>query len=313
MSQIIPTGGEYSVGFGNSRLSTTGGGTFVNPAYRTGLQFSFAQPLMRDFGVDITRRGITIARNNLGVTEGFFRTAMMNTVSAVEQAYLDLIYARRAVDVTKESLFLARDQARITQIRIDVGASAPLDILQPRVTIATTEEELIRRVAAVRNAEDNLRALLNLPPSEWDRPIVPSDDVTYEKTIPIDLDRAVQHASTWLTRIARELGCDDRDHALAALRRTLHAVRDRMPAAEAAGVERPRPYDLRHSFVSLVSEHVNNLVKVADLAGHADTRTTEGYRHAVRPSLPHAIDAWNRFLNRPPKLPSEQTPSSRRS
>ncbi|HUP61872.1 MAG TPA: TolC family protein [Thermoanaerobaculia bacterium] len=194
VNQIIPTGGQYSVGFTNARVSATGGGTFVNPAYRTGLQFSFAQPLMRDFGVDITRRGITIARNNLGVTEGFFRTSLMDTVHAVEQAYLDLLYARRAVDVTKESLFLARDQARITQIRIDVGASAPLDILQPRVTIATTEEELIRRVAAVRNEEDRLRALLNLPPSEWDRPIVPSDDVSYETTMPIDLDRAVQQA-----------------------------------------------------------------------------------------------------------------------
>ena len=49
----------------------------------------------------------------------------MNTAESVEQAYLDLVYARRAVEVVKESLFLARDQARITQIRIDVGATSP--------------------------------------------------------------------------------------------------------------------------------------------------------------------------------------------
>lgn len=55
-------------------------------------------------------------------------------------------------------------------------------------------------------------------------------------------------------------------------------------------------YELRHSFVSLVSDQLDDLVKVADLAGHVDTRTTEGYRHAVRASLPHAIDAWNRLL-----------------
>ena len=47
-------------------------------------------------------------------------------------------------------------------------------------------------------------------------------------------------------------------------------------------------YELRHSFVSLVSDQLDDLVKVADLAGHVDTRTTEGYRHSVRPSLPHA-------------------------
>jgi integrase len=56
-------------------------------------------------------------------------------------------------------------------------------------------------------------------------------------------------------------------------------------------------YELRHSFVSLVSDQLDDLVKVADLAGHVDTRTTEGYRHQVRASLPHAIEAWNGLLD----------------
>ena len=55
-------------------------------------------------------------------------------------------------------------------------------------------------------------------------------------------------------------------------------------------------YELRHSFVSLVADQLDDLVKVADLAGHADTRTTQGYRHPVRPSLRHAIEAWDRLL-----------------
>lgn len=59
-------------------------------------------------------------------------------------------------------------------------------------------------------------------------------------------------------------------------------------------------YELRHSFVSLVADQLDDLVKVADLAGHVDTRTTQGYRHPVRPSLPHAIDAWNRLLGTSP-------------
>ncbi|HEX8173458.1 MAG TPA: TolC family protein [Thermoanaerobaculia bacterium] len=193
VSQLLPTGGQYTAGFTNSRTNQSGGGTFVNPSYRSGLQFSFAQPLMRDFGIDITRRGITIARNNLGITEESFRTALMNTVHSVEQAYLDLSYARRNIEVVKEALFLARDQARITQIRIDVGASAPLDILQPRVQIATTEEQLVSAVASVRDAEDRLRALLNLPRSEWDRPIVPTDNVTYDP-MTVNYDAAVDQA-----------------------------------------------------------------------------------------------------------------------
>ena len=132
VSQLIPTGGSYTVGFDNSRVSTTGGFTTVSPAYRSSLTLGATQPLMRNFGVDVTRRTINIARNTLGINREAFRSLLMDTAVSVEQAYLDLIYARQFVDVMKESLFLARDQARITQIRIDVGASAPLDILQPR-------------------------------------------------------------------------------------------------------------------------------------------------------------------------------------
>jgi HAE1 family hydrophobic/amphiphilic exporter-1 len=193
VTQLLPTGGTYSFGFNNSRTSAVGGFTNINPAYKSSLDFNFTQPLLKDFGVDITKRNITIAHNNLGITQGQFRTVIMDTVSAVEQAYLDLAYARRNVDVVKEALFLARDQARITQIRIDVGASAPLDILQPNVQIATTEESLVTAVASVRDAEDRLRQLLNLPRSEWDRPIVPTGDIQYS-ALPVDMDRAVEQA-----------------------------------------------------------------------------------------------------------------------
>lgn len=193
ISQNLPTGGGYSIGFNNSRTATSGGVSTVSPNYAPNLAFGLNQPLLRDFGIDVNRRGITIARNTLGINHELFRTQLMDAAVSVEQAYLNLVYARRAVEVVKESLFLARDQARITQIRIDVGASAPLDILQPRVTIATTEEQLIIAVANVRSAEDQLRALLNLDPAEWDRPIIPTDNVQYTP-VSINVDDAVRRA-----------------------------------------------------------------------------------------------------------------------
>lgn len=201
--QFLPTGGNYSVGVTNSRSTASGPFVSFSPSYGTDLALSADQPLLRNFGVDVNTRGIDIARNNLGISRESFRDTLRTTALLVDLAYFDLAYRRRNVEVVKESLFLARDQARITRIRIDVGASAPLDILQPNVQIAQTEEFLIRAVADVREAEDRLRRLMNLDPSEWDRPIVPTDDVAY-RPVTIDLANAVTTAFERRPEIRRE-------------------------------------------------------------------------------------------------------------
>jgi len=51
------------------------------------------------------------------------------------------------------------------------------------------------------------------------------------------------------------------------------------PAATAAGVERPRPYDLRHSFVSLLIAEGHSVVEVARQAGHSPKMALDTYAH----------------------------------
>lgn len=191
--QLLPTGGSYQLRFNNMRRSSNDRFTFVDPSYGSELGFNFTQPLLRDFGVDVTRRGIHIARNTLGISKEAFRDRVSQSIFDVEQAYLDLIYTRRNLDVRRQSLVLARDQDRITQIRIDVGAAAPLDILEPRVAIAQREEDLITAEALVRTAEDRLRRQMNLPPEEWDRPIIPDEQMASNSAI-LDSEAAVARA-----------------------------------------------------------------------------------------------------------------------
>ena len=191
--QFVPTGGFYSLGFNNNRSQSNNPFSIVDPSYNSNLSFSLDQPLLRNFGVDINRRTINIARNSLGINREAFRDALIDTVLEVEHAYYDLIFARQFQEVQSQSLQLGRDQERITQIRIDVGASAPLDILQPQVAVATREEALIVAEAAIRHVEDRLRQLLNLPMTEWNREIIPTDPIGF-KPMTIDQDAAVTQA-----------------------------------------------------------------------------------------------------------------------
>lgn len=52
-----------------------------------------------------------------------------------------------------------------------------------------------------------------------------------------------------------------------------------VPAARASGIERPRPYDLRHSYVSLLIAEGHNVVEVARRAGHSPKMTLDTYAH----------------------------------
>jgi len=51
------------------------------------------------------------------------------------------------------------------------------------------------------------------------------------------------------------------------------------PAAEAAGLEAIRPYDLRHSFVSLLIAERRSIVDVARQAGHSPSMALNTYGH----------------------------------
>ena len=59
-------------------------------------------------------------------------------------------------------------------------------------------------------------------------------------------------------------------------------ARHYIPAAAAAGLERPRPYDLRHAFVSLrILEGRLSLDEIARQAGHTVETALRNYRHVV--------------------------------
>ena len=53
------------------------------------------------------------------------------------------------------------------------------------------------------------------------------------------------------------------------------------PAARAAGVDHSRPYDLRHSFCSLLLTEGSTVVEVARQAGHSPAMTLATYAHVI--------------------------------
>jgi outer membrane protein TolC len=193
--QQVPTGGNFSLSLSGYRSETNTGFQLINPVYRNTLRFDFTQPLLRDFGSTVSKRGIIIARNNLDISVNQLRSVLMDTIYSVEEAYWNLVYAIENYKVKQQSLQLARDLLAKNQKEVEVGKLAPIEILNAEAVVALREADILQAEALIRRSEDVLKNIINLSEDEdmMVKKIVPSDKPEFIKK-EISLDTALKEA-----------------------------------------------------------------------------------------------------------------------
>jgi len=196
---LTQLGTEYSLGFGGTRSdsptqTSIPGYVEINPTFTTGLTASVTQPLLRGFGRSVNTRLVVQSRLSRDASAWDFAASVETAVQLVENAYWDLVYALANLDSKKEALDRANDFNRITKIKIDVGALAPIEIVQTEVTIAQREQEIILAEGQIGDAQDRLKRLLNVTDLQgWSRPIVPTDQPGEER-LDIDVEAGIRSA-----------------------------------------------------------------------------------------------------------------------
>ena len=113
----------------------------------------------------------------------------------MRNAYWDLSYSIDNLKAQQESLALSRQSLKDNQKRVEIGTMAPIDIVQAQAEVATNESSVIVAEAAIKQAQDNLRALVLDPatPDFWNVTFEPSDAPAFDARA-IDLDAAVRNA-----------------------------------------------------------------------------------------------------------------------
>jgi outer membrane protein TolC len=117
-------------------------------------------------------------------------------VYSVEEAYWNLVAAIENLKVMQQSLQLAEDFLERQKRAVEVGTEAPIEILSARSEVATREADILAAQANVKNAEDNLKLILNLtaedPNFEFSQ-ILPQEMPEFEKK-EISLEQAFSTA-----------------------------------------------------------------------------------------------------------------------
>jgi outer membrane protein len=195
VSQLLPWGGNYSVGWTGARSTTNSIFTNFSPQLRSNLSLAFSQPLLRNFSIDNTRQQLLLSRKQREIVDVQLRQTLASTERAVRNAYWDLVYAIQFLQVQRQSLELAQENLRNTRARIEIGTTPPIDEIEPEAEVAQREEAVITAEAQIQTAEDALRMLIfdTTDPDFWSIGIEPTDIPAFE-LLSIDTDAAVRRA-----------------------------------------------------------------------------------------------------------------------
>jgi len=196
VSQKFVTGGDYELTMDNNKNQSSSSRTSLNPIYSSDLALTFTQPLLKDFGIDLNKREIYIAKNDQKISDHQFTEKVIATIAETENIYWDLVFSIEDLKVKETSLQRARDLEKQVKAQVDVGTLAELEILQAKSNVASREERLLNAQNLIDDNGDNLKSILNFSfdSEEGLKEIIPADSPVFEPGAENSLEEALKTA-----------------------------------------------------------------------------------------------------------------------
>lgn len=172
-------GGSYHFDVSSGRFTSNSQFTALSPQYPTAFSLTYTQPLWRGLKFDNSRRQIEIARKNLSLTDAQFRQRAIDTITNVQRAYWDLVFALRNLQVQREAVETARTELEHNKRLVNEGQLAPIDVVAAQAQISTYEQGVFSALEEVSRTENNLKNLIaqNKQSTMWTESILPVDSV----------------------------------------------------------------------------------------------------------------------------------------
>lgn len=229
VSQQVQTGGSYELRFINTREdispSRTGtSGVIVNPRFESILELAFVHPLLKDFGIAVNTAPIRQAEKSVQIAEQQVLQTILDTIFAVQQNYWELIFRMQNLVTQRASQKLAEDFLAENKIRVELGTLAPIELVQAETRVKERQRDVIEAQAAVREADDLLKEVLNIPErlGTWTVRLQPTDvpafapleAISLEEKVTFALQQRPDFTRSQLDIAIREIGRDVARHQL---------------------------------------------------------------------------------------------------
>jgi HAE1 family hydrophobic/amphiphilic exporter-1 len=197
ISGLFPEfGGSYKLDFSSSRQTTNSQFATLSPQFPTAVNLNLIQPLWRGLRYDDNRHRLQVARKNTRLSNEQFRQRVIEVTTQAIQAFWELDFAYRNLQVQTEAVRLAEQQDASNRRQVEQGLLAPNDVIQTQTQIATFEQTVFGAQQLLSSAENNLKAMM-LPDHNdlmWSSALVPEDHADDTKMAMPPLEEALKAA-----------------------------------------------------------------------------------------------------------------------
>jgi outer membrane protein len=141
----------------NTNLPNSGGSIGV----------SLTQPLLQNFWIDSTRLTIKVNKNKMQQSQQVFRGQVITSITAVQTAYYELIFALENLKVQEEALELSQTQLDQDKQRMAIGTLAQLSVSQDQSQVAQNRANVIAAQSTLETDQNTLKNLITDNFSKW--------------------------------------------------------------------------------------------------------------------------------------------------
>jgi outer membrane protein TolC len=176
------TGTTVSLGlssvFGSSHNAIT---ALYNPIDTAAASLTITQNLLNGFGLAVNKRAFHEAQNNLKVGDLTVKNQAITTVAGAVNLYWHLVTYNDELKVSQQTLQLDTQLYEDNKKRADLGAIAPIDIIQAEADMKAAQQDVVQRESQVLQQEMILKSYitrsgLDVPAVAMAR-IVPTDHI----------------------------------------------------------------------------------------------------------------------------------------
>jgi outer membrane protein len=161
--RLAPTNGTFGLATNLTRGATNSANALLNPSFGNGLSASFSQPLLQNAGRKAATANVERAKLSLGIAYLTYKSRVLQLIRDTENFYYNLVAARESLRIRQLTLEYNKTLLDETQARRNSGVATDLDVLSADVQLANARRAVVQAEQAVRDAEDALLNVINVP------------------------------------------------------------------------------------------------------------------------------------------------------